>query len=65
VCRLALFGKARTHVNPKVVKATKKYLPRSQTLAIGDGGNDVSMLRAADVGIGLPGEEGRQAASKY
>jgi magnesium-transporting ATPase (P-type) len=32
------------------------------TLAIGDGGNDVSMIQAASVGIGLVGREGLQAA---
>ena len=30
--------------------------------AIGDGGNDVGMIQNADVGIGLSGREGRQAA---
>lgn len=32
-------------------------------LAIGDGANDVAMLQAANVGVGLTGEEGMQAAS--
>jgi len=32
------------------------------TLAIGDGANDVSMIQAADVGIGIIGHEGLQAA---
>jgi len=32
------------------------------TLAIGDGGNDVSMIQAAHVGVGLAGREGRHAA---
>jgi magnesium-transporting ATPase (P-type) len=31
-------------------------------LAIGDGGNDVPMIQAAHVGVGLTGLEGRQAA---
>jgi len=31
-------------------------------LAIGDGANDVSMIRAAHVGVGISGEEGLQAA---
>lgn len=29
---------------------------------IGDGGNDVSMIQAADVGLGIVGKEGRQAS---
>eukprot|EP00920_Eleutheroschizon_duboscqi_P027077 GHVT01066236.1.p1 GENE.GHVT01066236.1~~GHVT01066236.1.p1 ORF type:complete len:596 (-),score=120.20 GHVT01066236.1:4209-5996(-) len=33
-----------------------------RTCAIGDGGNDVGMIQAADVGIGLVGKEGRQAS---
>ena len=34
----------------------------SVTLAIGDGGNDVNMIRQANVGIGIFGKEGYQAA---
>ncbi|EFX85164.1 hypothetical protein DAPPUDRAFT_314296 [Daphnia pulex] len=30
--------------------------------AIGDGGNDVSMIQAADTGIGIVGKEGKQAS---
>ena len=33
------------------------------TLAIGDGANDVGMIQAADVGIGISGREGLQAAN--
>lgn len=32
-------------------------------LAVGDGANDVAMIQAANVGIGISGEEGLQAAS--
>ena len=37
------------------------------TLAIGDGANDVNMITAAHIGIGIRGVEGRQAsrASDY
>lgn len=33
------------------------------TLAIGDGANDVSMIQAAHVGVGVAGEEGMQAVN--
>ncbi|KAJ2995983.1 putative aminophospholipid-translocase [Globomyces sp. JEL0801] len=33
-----------------------------RTCAVGDGGNDVSMIQAAHVGIGIEGKEGRQAS---
>ena len=32
-------------------------------LSIGDGANDVAMLQASDVGIGIMGKEGRQAVN--
>ena len=32
-------------------------------LAIGDGANDVAMIQAAEVGVGIAGKEGRQAAN--
>ena len=31
-------------------------------LGIGDGGNDVGMIQAGDVGVGIVGKEGMQAA---
>ena len=44
-----------------VVMLVKRYEPSAITLAIGDGANDVSMIRAAHVGIGVAGQEGMQA----
>ncbi|KAK0417641.1 hypothetical protein QR680_013121 [Steinernema hermaphroditum] len=44
-----------------VVKAVKKRL-KGKTLAIGDGANDVPMIQTADVGVGITGLEGMQAA---
>ncbi|XP_046386255.1 probable phospholipid-transporting ATPase IIB isoform X3 [Ischnura elegans] len=35
---------------------------RGAVAAVGDGGNDVSMIQAADAGIGIAGSEGRQAS---
>jgi len=33
-----------------------------QCAAIGDGGNDVSMIQAANIGVGIVGKEGKQAS---
>lgn len=59
-CRVSPLQKAQ------VVKLVKEGL-FTMTLAIGDGANDVSMIQAADVGVGIRGEEGLQAvnASDY
>ena len=45
----------------KMVTLMKEYTGK-RTAAIGDGGNDVSMIQAADVGIGIVGKEGKQAS---
>ena len=37
--------------------------PQPVTLAIGDGANDVGMIQCAEVGIGISGKEGLQAAN--
>lgn len=44
-----------------IVKLLKKHTGK-RTCAIGDGGNDVSMIQAADAGVGIEGKEGRQAS---
>lgn len=36
----------------------KKGLPNKNTLSIGDGANDVSMITEAHVGVGIRGLEG-------
>lgn len=53
-CRVAPLQKAG------IVSLVKKR-SRELTLAVGDGANDVSMLQMADVGVGISGQEGRQA----
>lgn len=45
----------------EIVKLIKQF-KKARTAAIGDGGNDVSMIQAADVGIGIVGKEGKQAS---
>ncbi|GAA5888077.1 hypothetical protein JCM6882_000274 [Rhodosporidiobolus microsporus] len=45
-----------------IVRLVKEGLG-SMCLAIGDGANDVSMIQAADIGVGVAGEEGLQAVN--
>ncbi len=54
-CRVSPIQKSQ------VVKMMKKYDKKGVTLAIGDGGNDVSMIMEAHIGIGIYGEEGMRA----
>lgn len=53
-------------VSPKqkgdIVNFVKDRFPHKTTLAIGDGANDVAMIMKADVGVGIAGREGMQAA---
>jgi phospholipid-translocating ATPase len=44
------------------VVTAMKILTKKRTLAIGDGGNDVSMILSANVGVGIVGKEGKQAS---
>ncbi|VVT48785.1 uncharacterized protein SAPINGB_P001950 [Magnusiomyces paraingens] len=39
-----------------------KEYTKKRVCCIGDGGNDVSMIQAADVGVGIVGKEGKQAS---
>ena len=54
-CRVSPLQKSQ------VVKMMKNYYPNAKTLAIGDGGNDVSMIMEAHIGVGIYGEEGMRA----
>lgn len=52
-------------VSPKqkteIVEMVRRHEPGTVTLAIGDGANDVGMIQAAHVGIGIVGLEGQEA----
>jgi phospholipid-translocating P-type ATPase (flippase) len=61
-CRVSPMQKAL------VVRCVKNEIAKGKvTLAIGDGANDIAMLREANVGVGISGREGLQAvrASDY
>nr|CAD7457737.1 unnamed protein product [Timema tahoe] len=45
----------------EVVRLIQRHTGK-RTAAVGDGGNDVSMIQAADAGIGIAGREGHQAS---
>ncbi|EGV60643.1 drs2 neo1 protein [Yamadazyma tenuis] len=45
-----------------MVSAIRNLDKRSVTLAIGDGANDIAMIQSADIGVGITGKEGLQAA---
>ncbi|ELT89087.1 hypothetical protein CAPTEDRAFT_193806 [Capitella teleta] len=55
VCRCSPTQKA------EIVTLLKTHTHK-RTCAIGDGGNDVSMIQAADAGVGIVGKEGKQAS---
>lgn len=56
VCRASPAQKAN------IVRNVRKREPGKVMLAIGDGANDIAMIQAADVGVGIAGREGLQAA---
>ena len=57
-CRLSPAQKA------SLVELIKKDVPGNPiTLAVGDGGNDVSMIQKAHIGVGIAGAEGREAVN--
>jgi phospholipid-translocating P-type ATPase (flippase) len=62
-CRSVIVCRSSPLQKALVVMLVKYYLRRQTviTLAIGDGANDVSMIRAANVGVGISGLEGMQA----
>lgn len=60
-CRCVICCRVSPIQKAEVVELVK-LLTNEVTLAIGDGANDVAMIRAANVGIGISGQEGLQAA---
>lgn len=66
ISSILIYQKIMTLINPvyhyllQLVQILKSCDYR--TLAIGDGGNDVRMIQQADIGVGISGREGLQAA---
>ena len=67
ICNVVLCCRVSPQQKADIVKLVRLAKPSALTLAIGDGANDVNMITAAHVGIGIAGLEGSQAvrASDY
>jgi phospholipid-transporting ATPase len=61
-CSVVICCRATPKNKAEIVELVKEKTGQV-TLAIGDGANDVSMIQAAHVGIGIYGREGTQALS--
>lgn len=59
-CRSVICCRVSPAQKAQVVRLVKGELS-VMTLAIGDGANDVAMIQSANIGVGIAGEEGRQA----
>ena len=62
VCKVVLACRVSPQQKAQIVGLIRDFKPNVRTLSIGDGANDVSMIMAAHVGIGISGLEGQQAA---
>ena len=59
--RCVVFCRTTPNQKAKMVQMVRKS--GKITLAIGDGANDVNMIQEAHVGVGIIGNEGKQAAN--
>ena len=61
-CNTVLCCRVSPKQKAEMVNLVKNRQPEVTTLAIGDGANDVNMITTANIGIGIMGVEGLQAA---
>ena len=61
-CNTVLCCRVSPKQKAQMVNLVKHRQPEVTTLAIGDGANDVNMITTANIGIGIMGVEGLQAA---
>uniref|UniRef100_A0A7M4FB48 Phospholipid-transporting ATPase n=1 Tax=Crocodylus porosus TaxID=8502 RepID=A0A7M4FB48_CROPO len=66
MCKTVLCCRVTPLQKSQVVELVRKYR-KAVTLAIGDGANDINMIKSAHIGVGISGQEGMQAvlASDY
>jgi len=46
----------------QMIQFVQKHNPKAFCCAIGDGANDINMIQVSQVGVGIEGNEGNQAA---
>ncbi|OQS05907.1 P-type ATPase (P-ATPase) Superfamily [Thraustotheca clavata] len=63
LCRVVIACRCSPAQKAQLVELVNINCDEAKTLAIGDGANDVPMIQAAHVGIGIAGEEGRHAVN--
>ncbi|KAM3140134.1 hypothetical protein pb186bvf_007687 [Paramecium bursaria] len=61
-CQSVLCCRVSPKQKQEIVMMVRKANPQISCIAIGDGANDVSMITSANVGVGIKGVEGQQAA---
>ena len=63
LCRAMICNCVSPAQKTEMVKLERDNHTSVRTLAIGDGANDVAMILAAHVGVGISGQEGMQAVN--
>jgi phospholipid-translocating ATPase len=61
-CSSVVISRCSPTQKAEVVTLVARHNPTKRVAAIGDGGNDVSMIQAAHCGLGIVGKEGKHAA---
>lgn len=61
-CRSLIFCRSTPAQKGTIVKYFQQTFGKT-VMCVGDGGNDVNMIQQADIGVGILGKEGNQAAS--
>jgi len=62
LCQIVIACRVSPVQKAEIVMMVKDEHPHKTTLSIGDGANDVNMILAADIGVGISGKEGQQAS---
>ena len=65
VCKAVIACRVSPAQKQSIVEFVRNANKKVVTLAIGDGANDVNMITAAHVGVGLRGVEGQQVTCRF